>query len=511
MERYICIHGHFYQPPRENPWLEDVELQDSAYPYHDWNERITAECYAPNAAVAHPRRRGPHRADRQQLRAHQLQLRPDAAGVAGGKSPDIYDAILDADRRASERFSGHGSAIAQVYNHIDPAARQPRATNRRRSSGAFAISSAASAASPEGMWLPETAVDLETLDVLAEQGSASPILVALPGAAHAQARRRRLGGRRAADASIRRRPIAVTLPSGRRSRSSSTTARFRRRSLSSGCSTSGENLADRLVGASRDARPGRSSSTSPPTAKPTATIIATATWPCLRAASHREATNLARLTNYGEYLAKHPPTHEAEIIENTRLELRARRRALAQRLRLQLRRQPGWNQEWRAPLRDALDWLRDAIAPRFETKARELLRIPGRRATTTSPSSSIARPKIVDAFFEQPRRAHARRRRTRSPRSKLLEMQRHAMLMYTSCGWFFDELSGIETVQVIQYAARAIQLSEEVFGDRRAARSWTGWQRRRAIFPNTATAASSTRSSSSPRWWTAKRWRHTTR
>ena len=119
MERCICIHGHFYQPPRENPWLEAVERQDSAYPYHDWNERITAECYAPNGAVAHPRRRRSTSGRSSTTTPDQLQLRPDAALVAGRqRARDVRSAFLRPTSESQERFSGHGSAMAQAYNHM---------------------------------------------------------------------------------------------------------------------------------------------------------------------------------------------------------------------------------------------------------------------------------------------------------------------------------------------------------------------------------------------------------
>ena len=118
MERYICIHGHFYQPPRENPWLETVELQDSAYPYHDWNERITAECYAPNSASRILD------GDNQIIRLVNnyskisFNFGPTLLSWLETKAPHIYEAILEADRESQKHFSGHGSALAQVYNHM---------------------------------------------------------------------------------------------------------------------------------------------------------------------------------------------------------------------------------------------------------------------------------------------------------------------------------------------------------------------------------------------------------
>src|SRR5574342_592869 len=116
MDRYICIHGHFYQPPRENPWLEAIELQDSAYPYHDWNERITAECYAPNSVsrILDAENRIVRLVNN--YAKISFNFGPTLLGWLADKTPKVYDAILAADRQSQADFSGHGSAIAQPYN-----------------------------------------------------------------------------------------------------------------------------------------------------------------------------------------------------------------------------------------------------------------------------------------------------------------------------------------------------------------------------------------------------------
>ena len=159
MERYICIHGHFYQPPRENPWLEAIELQDSAAPYHDWNERITAECYAPNSAS---------RILDEQDRIVKLvnnyarisfNFGPTLLSWLESHAPRVYAAILAADRESQKHYSGHGSAIAQIYNHVI----MPLANSRDRATqilwgiGDF---KKRFERAPEGMWLSETAVDI---------------------------------------------------------------------------------------------------------------------------------------------------------------------------------------------------------------------------------------------------------------------------------------------------------------------------------------------------------------
>src|SRR5438132_2032764 len=108
--RFICIHGHFYQPPRENPWLEAIETQDSAHPYHDWNERITAECYAPNAVA---RILDGARRIRQLVNNYariSFNFGPTLLSWLQDQAPDVYRLILQADQESQERFGGHGSA-----------------------------------------------------------------------------------------------------------------------------------------------------------------------------------------------------------------------------------------------------------------------------------------------------------------------------------------------------------------------------------------------------------------
>src|SRR5258706_5680006 len=175
MPRFLCIHGHFYQPPRENPWLEAVEVQDSAYPYHDWNERITAECYAPNASSRILDGEG--RIERIVNNYSQISFNfgPTLLAWLAEKKPEVYAAILAADAESAERFSGHGSALAQGYNHmiLPLANRRDKGTQIRWGLADFERPFGRTA---EGFWLPETAVDPGTLDLLAAEGILFTIL-----------------------------------------------------------------------------------------------------------------------------------------------------------------------------------------------------------------------------------------------------------------------------------------------------------------------------------------------
>jgi alpha-amylase/alpha-mannosidase (GH57 family) len=461
MKRHICIHGHFYQPPRENPWLEAIEPQDEVYPYHDWNEKITAECYAPNATS-----RILDKHDRiVQLVNNYTQISFDFGPTLlvwlERKAPEVYHAIIEADRESQKRFSGHGSAIAQAYNHMI----MPLANSRdKQTQIIWGIKDFEYrfGRMPEGMWLPETAVDLETLAILAENGIRFIIL-----APHQARRVRRIGEKEWKDVPGDKidftMPYLCMLPSGK-----AITLFFYNGPISRDIAfgdllQSGENLASRLLSAFDNRKESQ--------------LVHIATDGESYGHHHRfgdmalayalhsiETDDRTLLTNYGEYLEQHPPTHEAEIFENTSWSCAHGVERWRSDCGCNTGAHRGWNQAWRAPLREALDWIRDAITPLYEEKARSFCNDPWTARNAYIDVILDRSPERLDSFFS----AHAPKALSDEERTtalKLLELQRHALLMYTSCGWFFDDVSGIETVQIIQYAGRAAQLAREIFGD----------------------------------------------
>ena len=462
MEGYVCIHAHFYQPPRENPWLEAIEQQDSAYPYHDWNERITAECYAPNAVS-----RILDAEDRiiqlvNNYAKISFNFGPTLLSWLEDKASDVYQAVLEADRESQRKFSGHGSALAQGYNHVILPLANRRDKHTQLIWGIKDFEQRFKR-KPEGMWLPETAVDLETLDMLAELGIRFTIL-----APHQAARVRRIGELGWWD--VRGGKIDPTrayeqhLPSGRKIALFFYDAPVSGAVAFEGLLSKGENFANRLIGAFTGERHW-----------PQLVHIATdgesyghhhrfGDMALAYALNTIETQGLAQLTNYGEFLEKHPPTHQVEIAEKTSWSCFHGVDRWRSNCGCNSGLHPGWNQEWRTPLRNAFDGLRDSVASAFEDKGTEFLRDPwGARNDYISVINDRGFNSI-EAFL----RRHARRDLNDGEKTtvlKLLEMQRQALLMYTSCGWFFDDLSGIETVQIIQYAGRAVQLAQELFGN----------------------------------------------
>jgi len=456
-ERYVCVHGHFYQPPRENPWLEAIEEQESAAPWHDWNERITAECYAPNVAA-----RLLDREDRiirilNNYARISFNFGPTLLTWLETYAPDTHAAIVAADVESIERFGGHGSAMAQAYNHlIMPLANtRDKITQVRWGIADFEYRYRRK---PEGMWLPETAVDTETLEVLAAEGIVFTVLAPRQALAVREKGAKEWidvrGGR--IDPSM---PYEVHLPSGRTiaiffyDGPVSQAVAFER------LLANGEHFAGRLVSAF-DGR------------RTWAQLVHIATDGETYGHHHRhgemalawaleriESSGLAKLTNYGQFLELHPPTHEARIIDETSWSCAHG----VERWRSDCGCRTGspgeWNQQFRAPLRKALDDLRDALIVPFEREGGRIFADPWKARDEYIQVILKRTTDTIDTFF----RKHARHPGNADERRqglRLMEMQRNALLMYTSCGWFFDDLSNIETVQVLQYAGRTMELAE---------------------------------------------------
>lgn len=462
MTRFVCVHGHYYQPPRENPWLEAIELQDSAYPYHDWNTRISHECYRQNA-VSRILDRDKKIVDIVNNYSHMsFNFGPTLMSWLEDKDPGVYKKILDADRLGQKRFSGHGPAIAQPYNHMI----MPLCNDADRYTQVYwgiQDFERRFQRHPEGMWLPETAVDLPTLEVLADLDIRFTIL------APRQAKRiRRLDAKRWKNVSERdldtSLPYVCRLPSGKE-----ITLFFYHGAIShnvayGGLLHNGEALANHMV----QAFPGENDH---------APLIHLATDGESFGHHHRhgdmalayclhqiENKSLARVTIYGEYLDLVKPEYEVEIWENTSWSCDHGVERWKNNCGCAGNHALSGQQGWRAPLRESLDWLRDHFAYMYDKDMRKLVDDPWKlrndyiRVIQDRSRESVER--FIKEHTQEPLDDQGKVRFL-----KLLEIQRNSMLMYTSCGWFFDDIAGIETTQIMKYAARAMQLCRDVHNE----------------------------------------------
>jgi alpha-amylase/alpha-mannosidase (GH57 family) len=460
LEKFVCIHAHFYQPPRENPWLAEIEAQESALPYHDWNERITAECYSPNTASPILDARGEVERTVNNYSKISFNFGPTLLSWMEAHRPEVYGAIISTDKETRQSFSGHGSAIAQVYNHmIMPlASRRDKQTQVRWGIADF---ESRFWRRPEGMWLPETAVDLESLETLAEASIKFTLL-----SPHQAGRVRRIGEEGWSDVEggriDTRRPYLCTLPSGR-----SISVFFYDPLIShavafEGILHDGEGFARRLVAGFTD--------------EEGAQLVNIATDGETYGHHHRHgnmalayclnnigSSKPARLTNYGEFLEKSPPRFEVQIVENTSWSCAHGVERWRSDCGCSIQQAASSGQAWRRPLRDAMDWLRDELATLYETEASKYLLDPWRARDGYISVLLDHREGVADRFIAEHLKMGGLQGGA-EPVIDLLEMQRYAMLMFTSCGWFWDDISGIETVQIMRYAARAMQLARASTG-----------------------------------------------
>jgi alpha-amylase/alpha-mannosidase (GH57 family) len=459
MKNAVCIHAHFYQPPRENPWLEHVEVQDSAHPFHDWNERITVECYAPNGAARLVDDQGRIREIVNNYSRISFNFGPTLLSWIERHSPDEFRRIVEADRESRSRQNGHGNAIAMPYNHMI----MPLASERDRITqivwGLREFERCFGRAA-EGMWLPEAAVDLKTLDLLVQQGIRFTILSpcqakrVLPKTA---AKWQDVAG----GAIDHRRPYLCRLAGGRSIALFFYDAQIARQVAFDRLLGNGEEFGRRLKGAFDPAR-----------AEPQLVHIATDGesyghhWPhgdmslAYALATVEGDPNIAQ-TNYSRFLAENPPIWEVEILENSSWSCAHGIERWRSDCGCKLDPGRNWNQRWRAPLRESLDWLRSQIDPFFERRAAALVKDPW---AARNDYIGVIADRSSDKLGEF---CAVHQRQSLTPSSlvellKLLEMQRNGMLMFTSCAWFFDDISGLEAVQNLKFTCRAIQLASDL-------------------------------------------------
>ena len=455
---FLTIHGHFYQPPRENPWLEAIELQDSAHPFHDWNERINKECYNPNSVskVVDSHNRILDVVDNYQYMS--FNFGPTLFSWMEKFAPHTYERILKADIDSRAEHNGHGNAIAQVYNHMI----MPLANTRDKETQVkWGISDFETrfGRKPEGIWLAETAVDDDTLRICEENGIKFTIL-----SPYQALKIRKEGSNTWQDVSwgnidparsyryyIKSAPgkyIDLFFYDGAISQSVAFDELLK----------DGNRFIKRLKEGVSDLRD-----------YPQLIHIATdgesyghhtkfGDMALAYVLKFRAAEEGFKITNYGEYLEKYRSDYEVDIKQASSWSCCHGVGRWKEDCGCSTGGHPGWNQKWRKPLRDALDYLRDELIKLFEKEGvkyfDDVWAVRNNYISVILDRSRIN----VEKFQKQNFKAELSEE-DRVKAMELLEIQRQAMLMYTSCGWFFSEISGIETVQIMKYAARAMQLA----------------------------------------------------
>jgi alpha-amylase/alpha-mannosidase (GH57 family) len=462
----ICIHGHFYQPPRENPWTGEIEKQDSAFPYHDWNERVYTECYKTNASASVLDDEGKILQNVNNYLYLNFNFGPTLLSWIKNKHYDTYKMIVEADRESIPLHNGHGNAIAMAYNHmiLPLANRRDKITQVRWGLKDFSFHFRREA---ESIWLPETACNTQTLEVLIEEKIKYIIL----DVSQAESIRK-IGDKNWTDVSHNNIDPKLTY----RCFSESDNNKFidiifydgpisKSIAFESTLASSEELLdkilqavpqdenGDILISAAAD---GETFGHHKKFAERTLAYFMT----------HLAPENELKIVNFSEYLAGHPPEFEVKIKQGKNGEgtsWSCPHGVDRWKDDCGCGRVGGWHQRWRKPLRESLDNLRDKMIQIFEEHGNKYF-------------SDVwkARDEYIELILDNSDEnrykffnSNAARVLSKEELDKcftLLEMQKYAMFMFTSCGWFFSEISGIEAVKILEYASRAIQLAENITG-----------------------------------------------
>ncbi len=462
ISKYVCIHAHFYQPPRENPWLEEVEREESAAPYHDWNERITDECYKPNTAARILDKDGKIAEITNNYEKISFNFGPTLLSWMEKHHPKTYEEILRADKESVKAMNGHGNAIAQAYNHSIMPLNTPRDKETQIIWGIRDFERRFGR-KPEGMWLPETAVDDESLDLAAKHGIKFTVL-----APHQAKSVRPLNKDKEKWTDVNGR-VDTSRPYVYKTTNDREIAIFfydGALSLSiafEGALFDGAKMGERImshfgIGPEKTRR------------------MLTVATDGETYGHHHKFGDMAlaaavaiiegngdgiRLTNYGEFLALEKPETGVDIFENTSWSCAHGVERWRSDCGCSTGSMPGWDQKWRAPLRAALDNLKDKLDSLFETEGAKYFKSPWDARNDYVDVILDRNRAAVDAFFSK-HQTSGLSQQNATDALKLLEMQRMSMMMYTSCGWFFSDLAGLETVQILKYAEKALELAREV-------------------------------------------------
>ncbi|MHC5850265.1 DUF3536 domain-containing protein [Nostoc sp.] len=485
---YVTVHGHFYQPPRENPYLDAIERQPSAAPFHDWNERIHWECYRPNAFARVLNDQGEVVGIVNNYEYFSFNIGPTLMSWLERYDVEVYQRILEADAKSSDRLHGHGNAIAQVYNHIimPLANERDKYTQIRWGKEDFR---SRFGRDPEGMWLAETAVDYATLEALVAEGIRFIVLAPsqalrcrpLPTADHPHPEWIEVGGSQIDSTRPYRCYLKPTLDTSSSPLSAIATSSkdgsteelpyidiffydgpISRDMGFSDVVYNSSHFAGRIGSAVRgDHRPAQLISVA--TDGETFGHHKKGTEKTLAYAFTKEFPQQGwTVTNFAHYLSLNSPSWEVELKSVT-----------AWSCAHGVGRWEDdcgcggegsvWHQKWRRPLRDALNWLRDQLTEVYEEHGRQLFRDPWLARDEYIQVMRDRSASNVNRFLSR-HQTHKLTAAEQVDALRLLEMQRHALLMFTSCGWFFEEISRPEGTQILRYAARALELAGDVAG-----------------------------------------------
>jgi alpha-amylase/alpha-mannosidase (GH57 family) len=461
MPNPLTIHGHFYQPPRENPWTDVIDDQPSAAPLPNWNERVYAECYRPNAFARVLDSQGRIQRIVNNYAFISFNIGPTLLSWMEKAHPFTYRKILEADVESAKRQNGHGNAIAQAYNHaiLPLCNKRDRLTQIRWGVADF---KKRFGRNPESLWLSETAANDAVVDDLIDEGLRYVILSPF------QAERVKSPNgvwQSVGDGSVESGRAYRCLHSDQSGRSIAIffyDPRIAKAIAFEGALFSSEKLMNLFHSVSGGEN----------------RLIHTAT----DGESYGHHTKFGdrslayaldtlapaegfHITNYGAFLDTHPAEWEVEIKlgqngEGTSWSCAHGVGRWIRNCGCHTGGLPGWTQNWRGPLREAFDFLRDRVIVLFEAERGKLFKDPW---ATRDDYIRLILDRSADrnAFLK----LHAGRALSETEQVRaltLLEIQRHALLMYTSCAWFFNDLSGIETIQVLQYAGRVLDLLESL-------------------------------------------------